>query len=28
LPYAVARDGQTLFEKIAKDPGLLLGDGN
>jgi len=27
LPYAVAQDGSTLYEKIASNPGLLLGDG-
>lgn len=27
LPFAVSRDGQTLFEKVAVDPGFLLGDG-
>ncbi len=28
LPYAVVKGGETLFEKIAQDPNLLLGDGN
>lgn len=28
LPYAVTNNGQTLFEKVADTPGLLLGDGN
>lgn len=28
LPFAVAKDGQTLFEKVAGNPGFLLGDGN
>ena len=27
LPYAVTKNGQTLYEKIATDPALLLGDG-
>jgi len=27
LPYAITSDGRTLAEKIADDPGLLLGDG-
>lgn len=28
LPYAVTKDGQTLFEKVATSPNFLLGDGN
>lgn len=28
LPYAVMKDGKTLSEKMATNPGLLLGDGN
>lgn len=28
LPFAVAKDGKTLFEKVAIEPGFLLGDGN
>lgn len=28
LPYAVTRNGQSLFESIANDPSLLLGDGS
>ncbi len=29
LPYAMTKDGQTLFEKVASNPGsFLLGDGN
>lgn len=27
LPYAITRDGSTLYEHIAAHPGLLLGDG-
>lgn len=27
LPYAVMKDGQTLFENIQAKPGMLLGDG-
>lgn len=27
LPYAVTKDGKTLFEKIASNPSFLLGDG-
>lgn len=27
LPYAVTKDGSTLYEKIAQNPELLLGDG-
>ena len=27
LPYAVDNNGTTLFEKIAQNPGMLLGDG-
>lgn len=27
LPYAVTKDGQTLYEHIAGNPNLLLGDG-
>jgi hypothetical protein len=27
LPYAVMRDGRTLSQHVAADPGLLLGDG-
>lgn len=27
LPYAITKDGSTLFEHIAANPGLLLGDG-
>jgi hypothetical protein len=27
LPYAVNQKGQTLYEQIAHDPRLLLGDG-
>ncbi len=27
LPYAVTKDGQTLFEKVAGNPNFLLGDG-
>lgn len=26
LPFAVTKDGQTLFEKVAKSPNLLLGN--
>jgi hypothetical protein len=28
LPYAIQKNGQTLFENIASDPGRLLGAGN
>lgn len=28
LPFAIAKDGETLFEKVVKNPGMLLGDGN
>ena len=28
LPYAIQRNGKTLFENIIEDPGLLLGSGN
>lgn len=28
LPYAVTKNGQTLYEYIASDPRLLLGEGN
>lgn len=28
LPFAVTKDGSTLFEKVAQNPNLLLGDGN
>lgn len=28
LPYAVVKGGQTLFEKVANNPGFMLGDGN
>jgi hypothetical protein len=27
LPYAVVKNGQTLFEQVAGNPGFLLGDG-
>lgn len=27
LPYAITKDGQSLYESIASDPRLLLGDG-
>lgn len=27
LPFAVAKDGKTLYEKVAVDPGFLLSDG-
>lgn len=27
LPYIIQKNGQTLFENITKNPGLLLGDG-
>ena len=27
LPYAVGKDGKTLFEKVVQNPGFLLGDG-
>lgn len=27
LPYAIGKDGRTLFEKVVADPKLLLGDG-
>lgn len=27
LPFAVAKDGETLFEKVAHNPRFLLGDG-
>lgn len=27
LPYAVAKNGQTVFENMAQNPGLLLGSG-
>lgn len=28
LPYAVVKDGQTLFEKVVNNPNSLLGDGS
>lgn len=28
LPYAIGRDGKTIFQKITENPQLLLGDGN
>lgn len=28
LPYSVTRDGQTMYEHIAANPGLLLPEGN
>lgn len=28
LPYAVRHDGKTLYQVVAENPGLLLGDGN
>ncbi len=28
LPYAVQKDGSTLYEKILSNPTMLLGDGN
>ena len=28
LPYAITRDGRTLAEKVADEPGLFLGDGS
>lgn len=28
LPYAVGRDGKTLFEKVVENPQFLLGDGS
>lgn len=28
LPFAVGKDGRTLFEKVAENPQFLLGDGN
>jgi hypothetical protein len=28
LPYAVMRDGGTLFEQVQRQPGMLLGDGS
>lgn len=28
LPYAVTKDGTTLYQQIANNPGILIGDGN
>ncbi len=27
LPFATAKDGETLFEKVVRNPNMLLGDG-